>query len=320
MIDLSAPPFNVRGDWNGSDATATNNTNAIKDAIAAAHASNTGFHPDYGGTWGDTLLFPKGSVMVDDTLVLGDGVALQGSGDYATTLVMKASFDPNKHFVILGSPGDNLSSFGGKIRNMNLWAPSTNEAISTAAMVFTNDAQDGTILDHVRIYGFQRRCFWGEIGYGGASIIRMLQVTGNTSAPNRAAFYFNYGESTMIYVEGIETSGARINPNDENSPQVPGTFGIVLNGGFAKFTRVHPELQDYPFYIDMKSSKCFCDIDFMTGGPFTKDLITIAGNPLQQGRVRLSNIIRNGATGHIVANSQNGAGPIDNEIVDPIRL
>lgn len=323
MIDLKLPPYNVVGDWNGSDATATNNTNALKQAIADAKASNTnGGGVDAGGTQGDTLILPKGSIMFDDTLELGDGVSFQGSGDYSTNLVMKSTFDPIKHGIVLGSRGDTLASFGGRLRNMCVFSRSTMQAASSACMVYTNDVQDGTLMENVRLYGFERRCFWGEVGYGGASIIRMHQVTGNTWKTGVPAFTFDYGEGTMIHAEGVEPSGKRINPADPDSPSAPGTVGISMRGGFASFKRTHGELLETVLSINMKSGKCFCDVDFMTGGPMNIWEVVVQGNPAQLGRIRLANIVRNGSppSNPLVLNGQSGASHIYNDIIDPIRL
>lgn len=316
MIDLSLPPYNVVGDWNGSDAVATNNTNAIKDAIAAAHASNTnGGIVDAGGTQGDTLLLPKGSIMFDDTLVLGDGVALQGAGDYATNLVMKADFDPEKHGVILGSNGDTFSSFGGRLSNMCVWARPT-MPVTGKAVVYSNDVQDGFLLDHVRLYGFNRRWFHGEIGYGGATMVRFRQVTGNCSVPDMAGGYFNYSEGTMVEIDGVQPSGARIDPTDEQSPAKPGTVGVLARGGCFDIKRIHGELLETTLLINLQSAQSYCDVSYMTGGPMNRDAIVIAANAANVGNVKLKRIRRNGESRYTVlnGNGSNISVNIDNEI------
>jgi hypothetical protein len=313
MIDLALPPYNVVGDWNGSDSAATNNTNAIKDAIAAAHASNTnGGVVDAGGTQGDTLVLPKGSVMFDDTLVLGNGVALQGAGDYATNLVMKGNFDPEKHGIILGSDGDVLSSFGGRLSNLCVHSRPT-MPVTSKAVVYSNDVQDGFLLDHVRLYGFNRRWFHGEIGYGGAAMVRFRQVTGNCSVPAMAGGYFDYGESTMVEIDGIEPSGARVDPTSEQSPAKPGTVGVLARGGMFDIRRMHGELLETTLLINLRSAVSYCDVSKMTGGPMNRDAIVIVSNPANVGNVTLNRIIKNGESRYMVLNG-NGAN-----IPDSIR-
>src|SRR6185503_2833367 len=324
MIDVSQAPYNVVGDWNGSDTTATNNTAALQAAIADAQASNTlGGVVDNGGTQGDTILLPKGSIMFDDTLTLGDGVSFQGSGDFATNLRVKGNFASNKHRIRLGSPGDTLSSFGGRLSNLVVSQPKTLETNSDIALVYTNDVQDGTIMDHVLLRGFQTRCFVGEVGYGGATLIRMRQLGGNTRRAAGAvpAFSFDYGEGTMIDVEGFEPSGGRIDPTDPNSPSAPGSVGCYVRGGFGSFRHVHGELLETCMLLNLKSTKCFCDINFMTGGPENHYEIVVQNNAAQLNRIRLANIVRNGSppTNPLVLNGQSGGSHIFNDIIDPIR-
>ncbi len=324
MIDLSNV---VVGDWNGSDAVATNNTNAIEDAIGNAQLNNTaGGLVDNGGSIGDTLLLPKGSIMFDDTLTLGDGVAFQGSGDFATNLRVKGNFDPNKHRIRLGSPGDTTASFGGRLRNLVVSQPKTLESASNVALVYTNDVQDGTMLDHVLLRGFQSRCFVGEIGFGGATLIRMRQVGGNTqrAAGPVPAFSFDYGEGTTIDVEGFEPSGGRLNPTDPNSPSAPYSIGCLVRGGNGSFRFVHGELLETVMNINLKTAKCFCEIDHLMGGPENKYEIVIQGQTpaIQTGRIELAHITRNGSpiANPLVLNGMSGAQPIYNDIVDRIRL
>jgi hypothetical protein len=325
MIDVSQAPYNVVGDWNGSDATATNNTAALQAAIVAASADNTnGGIVDSGGTQGNTILLPKGSIMFDDTLTLGDGVSFQGSGDYATNLRVKGTFDPNKHRIRLGSPGDTYSSFGGRLRNLIVSQASTLESAGSTALVYTNDVQDGTLLDHVLLRGFQSRCFVGETGYGGASIIRLRQVTGNTGYAGRPAFSFDYGEGTMIDVEGLEPSGARVNPADPNSPSIPGTVGVYVRGGYSKFRFVHGELLETCMLLNLKTAKCFCSIDYLMGGPENKYEIIIQGQSpaIQTGRIELAHVTRNGSppSNPLVLNGMSGASHIYNDILNPVLI
>lgn len=310
-IDLSLPPWNVKGDW-------SENGTAIQDA-ADFYGQGNGTHPDNGGSIGETLMLPAGSV-VSGKITLPPGVALQGANDYATTLVKSSSVTGEMDFVQGGDPASVYASFGGSLRHMNVWCSKTEEASGSVAAVRMTSVQDGTILDHVRIYGFKRRALICEKGQGGASIIRLNQVTANTQTAGFPAMAFDYGEGTMIYAEGLEPSGGRIDPNDGNSPAVPGTIGVMMRGGFAQFTRFHPELLETGMQINMRTSKCFCDINFATGGPEVRDLFVVNNNPAQLGRTRFANVQRNGVIRHTVVNGQSGASSIDTDIIDPIRL
>ena len=323
MIDLSQAPYNVVGDWNRSDATATDNFNAIQDAAYEA-AEVMAEHNDFGGASGDMIQLPKGPIMISQPIVLPDGVGMQGVSAYGTTLVAKQTLDPTKHVVTLGNPTSMLASFGGKIRDMNIWHPPNVDADNGAALVYTNNVQDvDAILQNIRLYGFKRQCFRGEIGYGGASIISLKQVTGNTNKPGVPAFHLDYGGSTMVNIDGIEPAGGRKNedPNhaDYDKP-IDGTVGIYCRGGNFSIRRFHPEQCDYGILINLKNTDCFADIRHTTGGPATNHLFVIQNNPTQLNRIRFTNAIRNGVIGHMVSNGQRGASHIDSEIIDPIIL
>lgn len=307
MIDVSQAPYNVVGDWNGSDAVATNNTNALKQAIIDAKASNTnGSIVDAGGTQGDTILLPKGSIMFDDTLVLGDGVAFQGSGDYATNLVLKSDFDPSKRGIVLGSDSNNTASFGGRLANLCVSGRINMPATVGVPLVYSNDVQDGFLLDHVRLYGFNRRAFHGEIGYGGATLVRFRQVTGNCSVPNCAGWFFDYSEGTMVDIDGIQPSGARVDPTSESSPAIAGTVGILARGGCFDIKRCHGELLETTLLVNLRSALSYCDISYMMGGPFNRDEIVIVANSANVGNIKVKRFIHNGASRYSVLNNNNG--------------
>jgi hypothetical protein len=323
MIFLDQAPYNVKADWTGSDATATDNWQAVQDAANSCQRFSTGVgDPDEGGHCGDTLVFPAGSLMVSQPLVLPPGVALQGANDYATNLIAKSTLDPSSHFIDLGDRTSQEAAFGSKIKNMCIWSH-PNAAGGTGCMVYSNNAQDtDAILDGVRIYGFNRRCFLGEIGVGGASIVKVRQVSGNCRSPGMPAFTFNYGEGTLVRASGIEPSGGRksLDPTspDFNLP-VLGTVGLAAIGGVFLLEDVHFEQADVGLAINLKSARCLCRVRRMTGGPLVNSLAVVYNNAAQIGRVRLEDVFANGAL-TTITNGQPGASAIHGDIVDQITL
>jgi hypothetical protein len=311
MIDLRLPPWNVKGDW-------SDNGSAIQDA-ADFYGQGNGVQPDNGGAIGETLMLPAGSV-VSGPVTLPYGVALEGVADYGTSLIANSSVTGEMDFIRGGNPASPYSTFGGAIRRMKIHCSKTQEASGSVAAVRMTSVQDGLMLDHVRIYGFKRRALICEKGQGGASIISVRQVTANTGTAGFPAITFDYGEGTMIYAEGLEPSGARIDPTSENSPAVPGTIGVLMRGGFAEFKRFHPELLEIGMQINMRTSKCFCDVRMATGGPGVQNLFVVNNNPTQLGRVRFADVQRNGVIGHTVLTGQSGQQHIDADIIDPIRM
>ena len=200
------------------------------------------------------------------------------------------------------------------------------------ALITGITGQDGSYLAEFllekgyEVHGFKRRALICEKGQGGASIIRLNQVTANTGTPGFPAMTFDYSEGTMIYAEGLEPSGARIDPNDELSPSVPGTIGVLMKGGYAQFTRFHPELSETGMLINLTPrpntnvTKSFCSVDFAQGGFGVQDLFTIQGNVAQLGRIEFAHVERNGVSRHTIYNGQSGANHLDTDIIDRIRL
>jgi hypothetical protein len=316
-IDLSLPPWGVKGDW-------SDNGSAIQEA-ADFYGIGNGVQPDNGGSIGETLMLPAGSI-VSGPITLPYGVALQGVADYGSSLIANSSVTGEIDFVRGGDPNSPYSTFGGALRHMKIHCSKTAEASPSVAAVRMTSVQDGLILDHVRIYGHKRRWLVCEKGQGGASIISLRQVTGNTDVAGLPGCTFDYGEGTMIEVDGLEPSGARVDPSDENSPPIAGTIGVLMKGGFAEFKRFHPELLESGMIINLTPrpnsnyTASFCDVDFAQGSDTVRDLFVVSNNQAQAGRIRLANVARNGLTRHTVYNGQSGANPIDTDIIDPVRL
>lgn len=97
--------FGYKGDWNGLDASATDNFAVLQEAINfTAQAFGTGY--DTGGGAGGDVLLPSGTGMISAKLTVHDGVRLLGKGVYATVLKMKDTFSTTSDFIRLGTPGD----------------------------------------------------------------------------------------------------------------------------------------------------------------------------------------------------------------------
>ncbi|MGY3036182.1 hypothetical protein ACVIIV_005352 [Bradyrhizobium sp. USDA 4354] len=102
---VDACAFGLLADWNGVDASATDNTTALQNAISFASQSfGTGY--DTAGGGGSDVLLPSGTVMISSLITLHDGVRLLGKGTYGTVLKMKDTFSTTSHFIRLGTAGD----------------------------------------------------------------------------------------------------------------------------------------------------------------------------------------------------------------------
>lgn len=102
---VDARAFGVKADWNGSDASATDDTAALQNAISFAGLEfGTGF--DTGGGGGGDVLLPSGTIMLSSTLIVHNDVRLLGKGTMSTVLKMKSTFSTSANFIRLGTPGD----------------------------------------------------------------------------------------------------------------------------------------------------------------------------------------------------------------------
>jgi len=111
---IDACAFGVKADWDntrtqlslgGGDAGATDNRVPLQNAMNFASMQTfPGF--DSGGGAGATVLLPKGTMMISNTIIVPDGVILKGTGVYSTIIKMANGFPNANHFCIIGTPGD----------------------------------------------------------------------------------------------------------------------------------------------------------------------------------------------------------------------
>jgi hypothetical protein len=105
---VDARAFGVVADWNQVDATATDCTVPLQNAINYAAQF---FYPndDTGGGTGTDVLLPKGAMLISQPMVVYDGVRLLGKGAHDTILVMSQNFSTSATFFTLGTPTDTAS-------------------------------------------------------------------------------------------------------------------------------------------------------------------------------------------------------------------
>lgn len=105
---VDARAFGYKSDWDGTDASATNNATALQNAINfAALEYGTGF--DTGGGGGSDVLLPSGSAKIGSIITVHDGVRVVGKGTYGTILKMDDTFSTSSHMFRLGTPGDSTA-------------------------------------------------------------------------------------------------------------------------------------------------------------------------------------------------------------------
>lgn len=121
--------FGAKGDWNGSDATATNNSSAIWSAAAWA-ARPVG--ASAAQVNGNQVIFPRGAYMtcgapnfstgaISYYIPIPQGVRFSGVGVGGTTLVDCASDANSIHYVELCDSNAQFGQYGCKIEDMTLY-------------------------------------------------------------------------------------------------------------------------------------------------------------------------------------------------------
>lgn len=167
--------FGAKGDWNGVDATATNDFNAIDAAIKFAARINSGARIDQGGVGGNFVYLTNRASLVCGALVVHGSVKLVGFGPFNSSLKLcDSGLSAASHFITLGDPNIQLACFGPGIKDVTLYANATPPANNQIAMIFSNCAQQTTIIERVAVYSGLRSCFRYTNGYGGAAKITAL--------------------------------------------------------------------------------------------------------------------------------------------------
>jgi hypothetical protein len=103
-----ARAFGCKADWNGNDATATDNTAFLQEAIDFT-ALNFGMGYDSGGGSGGDVLLPRGTMMFNSNITVETGVRCLGHGTYGTVLKLAAAFDSFRNFIQLGTGSDTFT-------------------------------------------------------------------------------------------------------------------------------------------------------------------------------------------------------------------
>jgi len=235
--------FGAKGDWNGVDASATNDFNSIQAAaFFTAYRSSTSY--DSGGFWGGKLLVPQGSYMMcgSTSFILPNDVTMDGgSAPGGATLHLCDAFSGSTTAFEICDPTAGYACFGTQFRNMTFHYTRGTAVTGGIFMLHSNNIQDFNALYNVYVYSGQRGCFHFEKGYGGASYVGAEKVSCNTGSPNNpmirigsTSTALNYG-STIVNVRDLVLGGPSSSPYQEQG-------GIEVYGGFGTFANIHCEI------------------------------------------------------------------------------
>jgi hypothetical protein len=333
---LDAALFGVVGDWKRNDATATDNSDNLDEAIYAAGNREPEQYIDFGRHNGDVIQLPAGSIMLSRKVVLPWGVSLRGSSQAGTQLIMKETFNPADHFIDLGDSSVPNACFGSSLQDLGIWCPPEMPANYGPSVIFSNNAQDNDpVFGNLRIQAGKRHGIWYEHGHGGATKVTMRELSISATGPNSVPLVVKCSGSTIVEVSSFKpTCGWIDNAHPEEGARV-NSIGMVALGGSFRITDFHPEGVETGIFFNMNGRmvdppppaapapdpNCMAECSFFTGGGGLKSFITIANNPNQKDKIWLRQIMRKGSwTGPTVTNGHPGTSHIYTDIKEQIRL
>jgi hypothetical protein len=280
---------------------ATNAMTAFQNALFFAGRVN-GTNFSAGGYQGGRVMVGTGVYKFNpspaQSLIVPFGVFLEGQVG-VTQLHCADSFDPNTHFITLGDPNSHLACFQAGLRNLSLFFNPANSVSGGIAMVDSNNTQDGGGLENVYIYAGQRGGIKFEIGYGGASMVKVDTVSINYMGTNPGVS-FNYG-TTVVDVRDLVIGAPSSGTNNTIN-------AIVLSGsgGMYKFDGGHVELIPTGFNVNL-TGNAMVSIKNWTGGNGVTEWVALVSTNTP-GNLSLEQIAKNGAT-RVVTNGQSGGSP-----------
>lgn len=165
--------FGTKGDWNGSDAAATNGSAAIWSAASWASFQ---VGASAAQVYGNLVLFPRGAYMTcgvwNGTIYnvpVPQGVRFSGVGVGGTTLVQCATDASGTHYIELCDSNAKVGQFGCKIENMTINLLQVTGSTSGFAAIYSNSGQQFALGERLEIDAGLRSCIKYELGKGGAA-------------------------------------------------------------------------------------------------------------------------------------------------------
>ena len=156
--------------WNGSDASATNDRPSFMSAIAFASIPYTAAGAI---VTGNSIIVPKGASLIcgganGATLPIPQGVTLRGAGVYGGTTLKQCTAEPStNHFIQLCEIYTNFGQFGCALKDLALLADGASAA--NIAAIYSISGQQFALVDNVYIQPGNRGCIVYDYGKGGAA-------------------------------------------------------------------------------------------------------------------------------------------------------
>jgi hypothetical protein len=246
--------FGAKGDWNGTDASATDNFSSLQ-ALFWYAGFKSSFSFDAGGFWGGIAHVPQGAFMACGTglkpLVVPNGVRVMGAHGTASSIKFCTAWNAGVYQVTLGDNNWHFACFNPSLYHLALRSDS-----GTEYMVYSSCGQDHAGLYQVYIYSNgpagTRPCIHYEKGFGGATVfvIRDIACSVNSNKAqiwigNTIASGMNLG-TTMVEITNV-SAGANSGPTGNHQTQM----SLLIQGGFVNVNRYHFEATAGGIVVDV---------------------------------------------------------------------
>lgn len=297
--------FGAVADWTGSDSGTTENYTAFQNALFFAGRQMSGLSSDVGPA-GDVLMCGVGAYRIKPpsagkSLIVPFGVILEGVS--GTVLKLDDTTDSGTHFITLGDPNTQLACFRTRLKNLSLRETATGGSAGTA-MVFSNNVQDMGGLEDVYIYAKDRGGVLFTNGYGGASTVRLWNVSINWNSSTNPGVSLNYG-TTMFNIHDLITGGPSSGSVAAVALSLAGTSGMYKIEGF------HVEHVTTGISVNLTSGG-MATVKNATGGSGVTNLISLASTN-EFGNFSIEQAAKNGAT-TLVSNGQSGGTSLSTDV------
>ena len=272
--------FGAKGDWAGTDGTATNNRSAFISAIAFAVGNQSNGSTNL---FSNKLIIPHGAFMLCGTgatpslgaiVNIPQGMILEGSGFWGgTTIQVCAAESVSEHIFTLCDPNAFVGQFGCQATNFYVNARATAGANNNIAVFYGTSGAQFNQLRFVGINAGTRSCFFYDHGYGGAAnvITTDVECLQDNTATNPAVVYgSNLGTTNAVMRDWvIECTAAPC-----------GSYAVsVLGSPYIMFDENHFEGRNNGYNIQSTSGATAVVRNQYIGGPCALGMNISVGNP-----------------------------------------
>lgn len=177
-----------------------------------------------------------GRIKMEGPVFVPNGVRLIGTGNQGTIFDALPAFPTSTPMFYLGNNIPNEIAFGTRLENLSI----DMQGVTGGTCVYSSNAQEGSGLLHVGLYGWKAYGAWFD--GGGSQNFHLSDITayghGSGATGGLAAIYFNNTGPCSVHY-------ATVNPFNTTG------MGIRVEGTYAcNLTRIHPEQGTNGIYVN----------------------------------------------------------------------